>query len=169
MATISWCRPAIIACLLMLSAPAVGAPVAPSQELFEARYLSLRVAMDSHSPAAVRAFFAPDFLSEDVKGQQTGLDAMLKGIAQISKVIRRNRKTSIIAVKIDHNEAYVTQQYDADVERPVIGGVPRQLHFKTISNDVWIRSGGEWLISRSTTRVVDVIEAGQTVVHQQHP
>ena len=147
----------IAAAFAIVAAQAVAAAPADDQRAsFEARYLSLRTAMDSRDPQAIAALLTPDFTSVDVDGASSDLPAMLAELKLLPRPTAGVvRKTTVLAVRPTGDGADVDQQYERT--DPSGGTIPRLV---TRSTDHWVGSGDHWRLQRTATTDVAIYRDG---------
>ena len=75
-------------------------------------------------------------------------------------------KITIVSAEIVGLTAKVEQQTDIHMTRPGPDGTPMKLDITVLTDDVWVQSGGTWLLKSSDQKDVSVARDGDVVFHQ---
>jgi hypothetical protein len=130
----------------------------PLRPTLEERYLDLRAAMASGEASEISAILAPGFASVDVRGKEIGADQMIAAVLNLD-IDRSKRQvaTTIVNVEAHYDMARVLQHYSMMSPPDAPKSMPRKL--QTLSADTWRQVDGKWLLSKTRTLEVEVIDA----------
>ena len=171
-----WLAGAAIAVCLVGSAQAQDA-----KAVFAARYAEMSAAMQAKDSAAVAKMMTPDFVMTDIQGNEHNASEMngmmgrrgggdSKGDAAAAPAApeppRPVPKITIVSAQIDGSTAKVEQQLEIHADRPGQDGKPMKLDITVLTDDVWVQSGGAWLLQSSDQKDVSVARDGDVVFHQ---
>jgi ketosteroid isomerase-like protein len=157
-----------IAGTLMAFAASAGADDSTLKATLEARYGEMEVAMEARDEDAVSALLAPDFVSEDVNGNRAGKDEMLRDLAALPKDPNKSSGTTLVSVERRKETAAVIQRYRMTTRKTKPDGSVQDVELVAVSRDVWLISGGRWLIQSTVTEQMDYKINGALVIHKQH-
>lgn len=162
-----------------------------AKAVFEARYADLSAAMQAKDTAAVAKLMTPDFVMTDIQGNEHNASEMNGGFGRrgggaggpgngapaaspaapaaapaAPEAPRPAPKITVLSAQIDGNTAKVEQQLEIHANRPDPDGTPRKLDITVLTDDVWVQSGGAWLLQSSDQKDVSVSKDGDVVFHQ---
>lgn len=141
----------------------------PLQSVFEARYAALKSAMADRDPRALAVLLAPDFASEDVSGKTESADEMMREVGSMPKDSNRASDTTVVSVQASGDTATVQQRYHMTTTKAGADGTTKQaVELTTLSTDIWVKSGGTWLLRRTVTNQLDYKVNGRLVAHRDH-
>ena len=75
-------------------------------------------------------------------------------------------KITIVSAEIAGPTAKVEQQIEIHTTRPGPDGTPMKLDITVLTEDLWVQSGGIWLLKSSDQKDVSVARDGDVVFHQ---
>jgi ketosteroid isomerase-like protein len=157
-----WLAGAIIAVSIVGSASAQDA-----KAVFAGRYAELSAARQAKDTVALGKLMTPDFVMTDIQGTDHTAaemhEAMGKRPGGGSGV---SPKVTVISAQITGSTAQVEQQMEIHMERPGPDGTPMKLDVTVLTADVWVQSGGAWLLKSSNQKDISVAKAGEVVFHQ---
>ena len=177
-----WLAGAIIAVSIAGSATAQDA-----KALFEARYAELNAATSAKDTAALGKLMAADFVMTDIQGTDhtaAEMQGMMgrgpggrgpggrgpggpgAGAPPAADAPRPVPKFTIVSAEIVGLTAKVEQQIEIHTTRPGSDGTPMKLDITVLTDDLWVQSGGTWLLKSSDQKDVSVARDGDVVFHQ---
>ena len=185
-----WLAGAALAVSIVGSAQAQDA-----KAVFEARYAEMSAAMQAKDSAAVAKIMTPDFVMIDIQGNEhnaSEMNGMMgrrgggggpggpggagappppAGAAPADappapEAARPVPKITIVSAQISGTTAKVEQQLEIHADRPGPDGKPMKLDITVLTDDVWVQSGGAWLLQSSDQKDVSVARDGDVVFHQ---
>lgn len=129
----------------------------PLRPTLDQRYLEMRAAMASGDADDIAALLAPGFASVDIRGNETTADQMIASVLKLD-IDRSKRQvaTTLSTVEAHHDIAHVLQHYSMTSSPDAPKSMPRQL--QTLSADTWRLSNGTWLLSKTKTLELQVID-----------
>lgn len=130
----------------------------PLRPTLDQRYLDLRAAMASGRATEIAAILASGFASVDVSGKETGAEQMIAAVLDLD-IDRSKRQvaTTLVNVEAHHDMARVLQHYSMTSPPDAPKNMPRKL--RTLSADTWRQVDGKWLISKTKTLELEVVDA----------
>jgi hypothetical protein len=137
--------------------------------VLEKRYAELKTAMAERDPKALSTVLASDFVSEDVSGQTTSAEEMIKQLAALPKDSGKVTETTLVSIKPQGDRAIVEQRYHMTTTKALPDGNKQAIELVTLSMDTWIHAGDKWLIQRTVTNQIDYSINGKVVAHKVHP
>jgi Domain of unknown function (DUF4440) len=157
-------RAALLSCFFVISG--TGAPQAADDELrtiLEGRYAAMKSAMANRDAKELTTLLAPNFVSIDVSGKETTGDRMIETL-KVLPDDRNNaaRATTLLSVESDGNKAVVKQRYNLKT----VTGAKQEVELTTLSTDVWILTGGTWVLQQTATDQLDAFVGGKPISHR---
>ncbi len=153
---------------LLAAVPARATSPTDSDRLHDAlaaRYEAMRQATDNRDGAALGKLLAPNFQSVSIENQYKGRQEMINDVAAL-KAKRKDTTASYLIhdVRQVKDKAYVDETYRVDrvSQRK---GETRNWRFSTNVSDVWVLSGGEWLLENSIANAANIFLNGEHVAH----
>jgi len=147
---------------------AQGGPGEALRPALEKRYAELKTAMAERDSKALSTVLAPDFVSEDVSGQATSAEEMIKQLAALPKDSGKVMDTTLVSIKPQGDRVIVEQRYHMTTTKALPDGNKQAIDLVTLSTDTWIHSGDKWLIQRTVTNQIDYSVDGKVMAHKVH-
>jgi hypothetical protein len=129
----------------------------PLRPTLDQRYLDMRAAMASGNANNIAALLAPGFASVDIRGNETTAQQMIDSVLKLD-IDRSKRQvaTTLSSVETHHDIARVLQHYSMTSSPDAPKSMPRKL--QTFSADTWRLIDGAWLLSKTRTLEVQVLD-----------
>jgi Regulator of ribonuclease activity B/Domain of unknown function (DUF4440) len=118
----------------------------------------MRAAMAAGDREAMAAIMADGFVSTDISGRTTFSGAMIEGVTRLQ--IDRSKRTvatTLAEITSTPGQATVLQHYAMTSAPDAPRTMPRML--QTLSIDTWRQVDGMWLLARTQTREMEVVDA----------
>lgn len=147
-----------LAALVLVTSPAL----ADDKEDISQRYTQLRAAMTARDPVAIKALFTKDFESTDMRGTATA-DEMIEDLARFRPGAIANSDTTLEKVEVSGTTANVLRRVHDAGKRTGPDGVEHTMELTRVSDDVWQRKEGQWLLRSTTLRDMQIKRDGQEV------
>ena len=134
----------------------------PLRDTLDQRYLDMRAAMAAGDREAMAAILADGFVSRDIRGRTTFSGAMIEAVTRL-EIDRSKRIVATTLAEItstpgpDPDKATVLQHYAMTCAPDAPRTMPRML--QALSIDTWRRVDGMWLLARTQTLELEVVDA----------
>jgi hypothetical protein len=109
------------------------------RSVLQARYDAMKAAMAAHDGASIATLLAPDFASQDTRGQSETAAQMIDEVNQLRPDPNKTSVTTLEAVTRQGDTATVQQRYDMRTTRPGPDGAPHKIELVTLSTDTWVK------------------------------
>lgn len=146
------------------SAPA-AATQTPVKAQLESRYTQLKAAMESRSPARIKALLAPGFASTQLSGKTIDADAMIAELAHVPTDPNRATTTTIDSIAVTGNLARVQQTMTASARITAKSGASHLMKLIAVSEDTWQHTPDGWLLKTTTSKDMTVTQDGKVIRH----
>ena len=153
----------LLATAVALFTLAPGAAHAEPRDEITQAYATLKTAMAARDAKAIKALLTKDFSSTDARGGTSTADEMISDLARLPTGPDRKSETTVDEVAVDGTTAKVAQHLHATATRKGKDGADHLLDITTVSDDVWTKASGAWLLRSTTTRAMVVKRDGQEV------
>jgi hypothetical protein len=134
--------------------------------VLEGRYAAMKSAMANRNEKEVAILLAPDFVSVDVSGSEKNAGQMIESLKGLPADPDKVSNTTLLSVDSSGSKAVVTQRYDMKTLRTTADGAKHQIELTTVSTDVWISTGGTWLLQRTAADQMDYLVDGKPLAHK---
>jgi hypothetical protein len=159
-------RAALLSCFFAILG--TGAPQAADNELrtiFEGRYAAMRSAVANRDTKEIATLLAPDFVSIDVSGKETTGGQMIESLKALPVDPNRVSNTTLLSIEPSGNKAVVKQRYNMKTVRAAANGAKQEVELTSLSTDVWVLTGGTWVLQQTATDQMDALIDGKPLVH----
>jgi hypothetical protein len=159
--------PAFLSCLFVILG--IGVCQAEDSKLrtvLEGRYAAMKSAMANRDAKEVANLLAPDFVSVDVAGSEKNAGQMVESLKGLPADPDKVSNTTLLSVASSGGKAVVKQRYEMKTVRVAADGAKHQIELTTLSTDVWISTGGTWLMQRTATDQMDYLVDGRPLAHK---
>jgi hypothetical protein len=147
----------------------MGAPQAADNKLrtiLEGRYAAMKSAMANRDAKEIATLLAPNFVSIDVSGKETTGNQMIESLKALPAEPSRVSSTTLLSVESSGDKAVVKQRYNMKTARTAADGAKQDVELTTLSTDVWILTGGTWVLQQTATDQMDAVIDGKPMVHR---
>ncbi len=138
--------------LSAFSLPMFADAVSDARKGIEGALKKSSIAAAKHDPAGLLATYSPDYVLVTKKGQTMTLAGLRQNVYQLTKAAKSmNIKDTIQKFRLKGNVATVLTKEDAVI---VLSNAKTKhdtvIKSVSVTEDIWVKSGGGWLHRRST-------------------
>lgn len=132
----------------------------------ESRYWDMRMAIKAGDPNLYKKNLADDFVSIDLNDAKRNGNEIVAALGQSIPDDSRKEKTTVESVKLDGDRAEAKVTYDLTALRQATDGSKINYHMVTVSNDVWVKKDGQWLLQKTQAETGDVYINDKLAAHR---
>jgi hypothetical protein len=159
-------RAAFLAAIFVISGTACQAEDDKLRKVLEGRYAAMKAAMANRDEREIAALLAPDFVSADVSGSEKTGAQMIDALKAAPVNPDKMSNTTLLSVESNGGTATVKQRYNMKTVKATPDGAKHQVELTTLSSDVWVSTGGTWILQRTQTDQMDYLVDGKPLVHK---
>jgi hypothetical protein len=153
--------------LSCLTVPAAAAAADPAlKAALEARYTAMKLAMDAHDAATLKAMLAPGFASVDVMGGSQDAAQMIAAVAKIPPDPHRTSVATVLSCDGSAKGLIVKQRFDMKKTQSGPDGVQHPVELVSLSTDTWVKPGAVWLLEKTVTDDMTLYRDGKLAAHR---
>ena len=153
---------AFLIAFLSVASLAFCSPESDARKAIDAQMQKVLGALRKGDSKTYFSVLTDDFQSTDKDGKKRSKTEMKAEFERQKKNLRiTNAKFAISKFKLDGNKALVTSTRTIDMDVSNAQGKTLKFQNEGISESVWVRQNGQWLMSRSTSKSLKMTVNGK--------